>query len=375
MKQFLHILILEAYDGGSHGHFLDGLIRHSRHHYVRLGLPGRKWKWRMRGSSIYFSQQAVQALSAANVKAEDVDLIFTSDMTSVADLRAMLPSELNRKPIVCYFHENQLTYPLPDESDRDYQYGFTNITSCLASEAVWFNSEYHRREFFQGVEDLLCRMPDYVPENIVETIRQKSQVMPLGLDPALFELNRTLYPPTPPKPPIILWNHRWEYDKNPDDFFETLFDLQRGGFDFRLIVAGQSFRESPPIFSAAEKVLSARIDHFGYVPDRQHYYALLARANVVISTARHEFFGLSVAEALAAGCYGLLPNRLNYPELLPPEVHTFYLYNRPDELRDKLTDLCQSGVPAPAPEAANKLSDLSWFRLAATYDKEFTDIL
>ena len=329
----------------------------------------------MRGSSIYFSQQAVQALSAANVKAEDVDLIFTSDMTSVADLRAMLPSELNRKPIVCYFHENQLTYPLPDESDRDYQYGFTNITSCLASEAVWFNSEYHRREFFQGVEDLLCRMPDYVPENIVETIRQKSQVMPLGLDPALFELNRTLYPPTPPKPPIILWNHRWEYDKNPDDFFETLFDLQRGGFDFRLIVAGQSFRESPPIFSAAEKVLSARIDHFGYVPDRQHYYALLARANVVISTARHEFFGLSVAEALAAGCYGLLPNRLNYPELLPPEVHTFYLYNRPDELRDKLTDLCQSGVPAPAPEAANKLSDLSWFRLAATYDKEFTDIL
>ena len=166
--QFLHILIFEAYDGGSHGQFLDGLIHHSRHHYVRLGLPARKWKWRMRGSAIYFAQHAVHALSAKNVAVADVDLIFTSDMTSVADLRALLPTPLNRKPIICYFHENQLTYPLPNEADRDYQYGFTNITSCLAADTVWFNSEYHRREFLQAAGDLLDRMPDYVPENIVE---------------------------------------------------------------------------------------------------------------------------------------------------------------------------------------------------------------
>ena len=24
---------------------------------------------------------------------------------------------------------------------------------------------------------------------------------------------------------VILWNHRWEYDKNPELFFTTLFDL------------------------------------------------------------------------------------------------------------------------------------------------------
>jgi len=369
--RFLHILIFEAYDGGSHGQFLDGLIHHSCYHYVRLGLPARKWKWRMRGSAIYFAQNAVHALSAANVKAEDVDLIFTSDMTSVADLRALLGAPLNRKPIICYFHENQLTYPLPSEADRDYQYGFTNITSCLAADAVWFNSEYHRREFLQAAGDLLGRMPDYVPENIVETIQQKSQVMPLGLDPELFELNRTLHPPTPARPPVILWNHRWEYDKNPDDFFETLFDLQRSSFDFRLLVAGQSFRDSPSIFLAAEKVLAEKIDHFGYVPERQTYYALLGRANVVISTAHHEFFGLSVAEAQAAGCYPLLPNRLNYPELLPPEIHAVYLYDRPDELRDKLMDLCQNGVPELAPEAARKLSGLSWPRLGPVYDEAF----
>ena len=228
--------------------------------------------------------------------------------------------------------------------------------------------------FLQAVGDLLGRMPDYVPEHIVETIRENSQVMPLGLDPELFDLNRTLYPPTPPKPPVILWNHRWEYDKNPDEFFESLFDLQRGGFDFRLIVAGQSFRDSPPIFSAAKNILAERIDHFSYVPDRQTYYALLACANVVMSTARHEFFGLAVAEALAAGCYPLLPNRLNYPELLPAEVHAVHLYERPDELRNKLKGLCRNGVPAVSREAGDKLSGLSWPRLAARYDKSFMDI-
>ena len=25
--------------------------------------------------------------------------------------------------------------------------------------------------------------------------------------------------------PLVLWNHRWEYDKRPEEFFETLFQL------------------------------------------------------------------------------------------------------------------------------------------------------
>ena len=26
--------------------------------------------------------------------------------------------------------------------------------------------------------------------------------------------------------PLILWNHRWEYDKNPEPFFQSLFRLK-----------------------------------------------------------------------------------------------------------------------------------------------------
>ena len=83
-----------------------------------------------------------------------VDVILCNDMLSVADLRSFLPAGIRDVPIVCYFHENQLTYPIPEEQERDFQYGMTNITSCLAADAVWFNSRFHREDFLAAVGGL-----------------------------------------------------------------------------------------------------------------------------------------------------------------------------------------------------------------------------
>ncbi|MBN1844568.1 MAG: DUF3524 domain-containing protein [Sedimentisphaerales bacterium] len=362
----MNILILEAYDGGSHAQFLDGLTAHSGHLYARLGLAARKWKWRMRGSALYFARQVPQTLRQAGWEPAHVDLILTSDMTSVSDLRALLPAGLRAKPIVCYFHENQLTYPLPDEAERDYQYAFTHIASCLAADAVWFNSPFHRDSFLEAVERLLGRMSDYVPQEIAEDIRRKSTIMPLGLAADLFALKRPAGGAC--GGPVLLWNHRWEYDKNPEDFFETLFALAADGADFRLIVAGQSFRKSPAIFATARKILAGRIDHFGYVPSRQGYLDCLARADVAVSTARHDFFGLAAAEAIAAGCYPLLPRRLNYPELIPPDRQAEHLFDTLRQLRETLLRLCRRGVPAETGALRNHLLPLRWSNLIGSYD-------
>ena len=56
----------------------------------------------------------------------------------------------------------------------------------------------------------------------------------------------------------------------------------------------------------------------GFVEDLGQYRALLARADVVLSTALHDFQGLSILEATAAGCLPLVPDRLAYPEIFPP---------------------------------------------------------
>jgi len=365
----LHILIIESYDSGSHKDFLDGLTAYSRCRFTRLSLPARKWKWRMRGAAIYFAR-LLSGKMPSDLTYRDIDLIFTSDMTSVADLRALLPEHLCRKPIVCYFHENQLTYPLPDESQRDYQYGFTNITTCLTSDAVWFNSRYHQDTFLAAADNLLRKMPDYVPEDIISDIKQRSSVMPLGLTPDFFQ-------PTPSPqqgPPVILWNHRWEYDKNPDDFFSVLFELDEAGLDFRLLIAGERFRTYPPVFDMAQKKLAHRIDHFGYIQDKNQYLQLLSRANIVISTAIHEYFGLSVRQAVAANCWPLLPDRLSYPELIPEQDHDRHLYSSIEQLKTKLINLIQNGVADLSPELKQKNNALAWPKLAPIYDEAWKNI-
>ena len=298
----------------------------------------------------------------------EFDLLFASVFLSLADLIALAPDDLARMPKALYFHENQLTYPYRDESARDYQFAFTNITSCLAADRVFFNSAFHRDEFLGAVEPFLKRMPDCRPSGVARTIADKSGVLPLGLD---LDAIRAKPRAKQDGPPVILWNHRWEFDKSPELFFETLFQLKDEGVDFRVAVAGEHFKETPPIFDRAREALGDRIVHFGFVESRAAYLQLLRSCDIVCSTAIHEFFGVSVLEAVAAGCRPVLPNRLSYPELLPPEAHDSYLYADDAAFADALRRAVEE-APSFQPRDAERLADpFDWKRLAPRYDDAF----
>ncbi len=331
MAKQLRIAVLEPYYGGSHAAFVDTFVSGSRHTCEVATLPARKWKWRMRGASAWFVREGGWKWDVS----PPPDVLLVNDMLSVSDLRALLPQRLRGVPIACYFHENQLTYPIPDESDRDYQYGMTNIISCLASDAVWFNSAYHLEAFVAAAERLLRKMPDFVPIGGIQEMRDKSEVLwpPIDVEPAVRE------PRKPGEPPTILWSHRWEYDKNPEAFFEALIRLARQGGQFRLVLTGEQFRTAPPVFAEAWPHLEQHIIHAGYLPSRAEYVALLRRCDIVVSTAIQENFGLAVVEAVLAGCQPLLPDRLAYPEVIPPEYHVQCLYGDDSELCGRLEAL------------------------------------
>jgi glycosyltransferase involved in cell wall biosynthesis len=114
----------------------------------------------------------------------------------------------------------------------------------------------------------------------------------------------------------ILWTARWEHDQNPEDFFAAINCLVEKNLSFRLSVIGQHFQEQPKVFDQAYHQFVDYIDHWGYQEDHQAYQARLLEADIVVSTALHEFFGIGIVEAIAAGAYPLLPRRLSYPELL-----------------------------------------------------------
>ncbi len=369
MGDRLSILVLEPYYGGSHRAFLDTLVRHSRHEFRLLTLPARKWKWRMRGAAIWFAR------ALHKDRPRRVDLILTSDMLSVTDLRALLAGGLGEVPLVCYFHENQLTYPLGNEGQRDYQYGFTNITSCLAADVVWFNSRFHLEAFLEAAAGLLRRMPDYVPAGILDEIRGRASVRyPLvEMDQPRAAPRRQ---PNPAEPLRILWNHRWEYDKNPEPFFDAVIRLDEAGHDFRLVVVGETFREAPAVFARSWERFSAKIEQAGYVESRADYLAALAGCDVVVSTSVQENFGIAVLEAIAAGCQPLLPNRLSYPELIPERYHPVCLYRNDEELPERLASLAKDGRHESAGELRAAIVErFSAERNIADYDEAFEDLV
>ncbi|MGC9455611.1 MAG: tRNA-queuosine alpha-mannosyltransferase domain-containing protein [Phycisphaerae bacterium] len=332
MTSTLRILALEPYYGGSHRSFLNGWSRRSRHEWTVLTLPARKWKWRMRHASLTFARQAAELMEQGS----RWDVIFCSDMLELAAFRGMAPADLRATPAVLYFHENQLTYPVQYEDQRDLHFGLSNMNSALAAEAVWFNSEYHRREFLSALGRTLKTMPDFVPTEAVGLIDAKSTVQPPGVEEFPRRAQRS------PGPLRIAWAARWEHDKRPGDFFEAMAYPAGRGVDFRLSVLGEQFREYPKVFDRARERFADRIDHWGHQP-RQEYRRALASADVFVSTAGHEFFGIAAVEAMAAGTFPLLPHRLSYPELLEgaDDKDDFFYDGTPDGLAERIEELAQ----------------------------------
>jgi glycosyltransferase involved in cell wall biosynthesis len=172
---------------------------------------------------------------------------------------------------------------------------------------------------------------------------------------------------------LILWNHRWEYDKNPEAFFSMLEQLAEMGVAFRVAIAGESFRNQPEEFLAARERFRERIIHFGYATKEQ-YQALLQRSDIVVSTAIHEFFGIAVVEAIYAGCAPLLPNRLAYPELIPDPLHETFLYRTLDDAVSRLREWLEGKLPDTV-TLREHIARFDWRGMAQQYDTEMEELV
>jgi len=100
----------------------------------------------------------------------------------------------------------------------------------------------------------------------------------------------------------ILWIGRFENEKNPALAISTLQAVLRSGMDARLVMLG--------VGSIASR-LKARAHVAGLpveFPGWQDPTAYLAQADVVLCTSKHESWGASMIEALAAGVPVVAPD-------------------------------------------------------------------
>jgi len=322
----MKFLFLEPFFGGSHRDFAEGLVAHSRHAIDLITLPARFWKWRMRGAALHFFKH-LPALS-------DYDGIITSSLMSLSDFKMLAGADC--PPVLVYFHENQLTYPLAPGESMDLQFGFTDITTGLAANRILFNSKTHLNVFFSTLPGFLKRMPEFRPHWVTEEIRAKADSLypgchfPAAISPHVHKKDL---------PPLIIWNHRWEFDKNPQDFFDALDAVSKKGIPFRLALLGEKFQTVPHPLLKARDHFKPQLVQYGYVPSREGYQDWMRQGDIVISTAQQENFGISIVEAVRFGCLPLLPNRLAYPEILPKAFHADFLYRDQTNLVEKLSSL------------------------------------
>ncbi len=371
----MRILLVEPWETGSHLAWATGYQAASRHEVRIVGLPGRLWRWRLRGGALPLADKVAAWVAAHG----QPDLLLVSGLVDVAELLGLVRRHIAPEvAVVIYQHESQLVYPIAN-GNYDQGAALRNWMSWCAADLVLFNSYYHLRAVADALPGFVTNLPDksHVPR--LDEVVGRFEVFPVGVDLAEIAESDPYSVAVRTGPPVILWPHRWERDKDPAAFLRALDRVVASGLEFRLVLAGQD----PPSGSAhaaaeraeAEKRFGSWIVAAGEL-DRADYLSAIRRCDLVVSCARHEFFGVAVVEAVASGCVPLLPNDLSYPELIRPPWHQTALYEpgtfgtrlvdavaRIDELRSATLGLAQS------------MRRFDWSNIAGIYDERFDAVV
>jgi glycosyltransferase involved in cell wall biosynthesis len=217
----------------------------------------------------------------------------------------------------------------------------------------------------EGLPGFLRRFPDRRHDHLIPEVADRSVVLPVGVDLARLD------PPVNGDggPPIILWNHRWDADKDPGAFLSALSDLADAGLEFRVAFAGERLGRQAETWEPGIAALGDRVVVNGFLePD--DYRDVLRRSDIVVSTARQEFFGVAIVEAVYAGALPLLPDRLVYPEQIPPELHSSCLYRGGRGLRTGLRRALEhrDEVREVARALRSHVARFDWSAVAPRYD-------
>ena len=372
----MRVLLLESFYGGSHRDVADNLAARSRHDITLETMPARFWKWRMRASAFEFAHRIADPRA--------FDLVVCSGLITLSDLRSVWGAAL--PPILLYSHETQLSYPVPNGEEIDAHFGMTDLANMVCADHVAFNSASHRGRFLSEVPAFLRRLPDFRPMWITDRLEKKSSICYPGItvrdgrgtaldETASAEVAQADSPGVPDDAPLVVWNHRWEFDKNPAAFFGALAKLADDGIPFRLAVLGENFQMKPKGFLTARQRFSDRVVAWGFEPSKERYLDLLAQGDVVVSTSIQENFGISTLEAIAAGCFPVLPRRLSYPEIIPESFHDRCLYDSEEHLVAKLRDvLTRHELRANCEKLIAHARSFSWSQRIGQFDTLFEKV-
>lgn len=357
----MRVLLLSGYHSASHQHWCEGLIRaFPEHHWTLRSQPAKHFSWRVRSSGWLW------ALSNDDSFHQSYDLVIATSLTSVLALKAQCTA-LQNTPLWLYFHENQFAHPISNPSAATQQAGwrFQSIQNALCADWLTFNTHFNRDTFFAGVEKMAKQFPEPLPLPL-DHWKTHSDVLPVPLhtqcDPQ---------PSDPKSPGLIVWNHRWEWDKAPERFLRALVRLSHEAIPFQLAMLGSGGGKSNTLNTFANS-LKPHLVAWGEA-DPETYRQWIARADLGVSTALHDFQGLSMLELAQAGARIVVPRRVAYPECLPHA--NFYTGSAENAERDitDLTNTLRTLLTQPASEITRQSHPVpTWPAWIPAYQKRIS---
>jgi len=289
------------------------------------------------------------------------DLLVVSDMIDLGDLLARLRGTHARVPVALYLHENQLTYPRQVDEALDVGLAWITWRNLTLADEIWCNSAFHRDDLLASLPRFLEDVPDHDHAGELASVAGKIRVLPIGVDiPAAG---------TRSSPPLIVSNQRWHHDKDVAAVVRALLRIAADGGQFCAAMIGDDSGGLADEINPLLDQLGERVVARGHQP-RGAYERILGEADIVVSAARNEFFGLAVIEAVGAGAVPVLPNAVAYPETIPAEYHSAVLYES-GELRRALSATLAE-LPARREAIAGLAESMTrfcWPQVAVGYDR------
>jgi hypothetical protein len=300
MSAQLDILALEPFYGGVRKAMLETVMRCSRHRWTLLKLPPRRIERRLSAAAHWFAEQLSRHWAG------QLDLLFTSEAMNLADLLRLLPM-LENKPTVVYFHSNQLP-----EQPQDYNVNdLVNLSTAQCAGELWFNSEFHLRDFARRAQALVERHPELSSRDPIPQLLTKSRLVTPPIDLKLGE--RELAQPVARQKRLIFVDTR---DADMTLLNLGLATLAGRGEAFELVTVGPLVALSRDFqrTTVAESDDSAQI-------------SALLRAETFLSAHRRAPADLYAVKALATNCWPILPDEGFYREMIPRKLHESCLYD------------------------------------------------
>lgn len=134
---------------------------------------------------------------------------------------------------------------------------------------------------------------------MAHSLRARITLLPVYIDLARFSLLQHVAHDGPRE---ILWVGRFEEEKDPLAALDVLGKVNAAGVPAKLVMLGAGSLDGRLRTEAAARQLPVEF------PGWQDPAAYLARADLVLCTSRHESYGASIIEALAAGVAVVAPD-------------------------------------------------------------------